>query len=144
MAMHSFQTRPGSGAATARDSAVAGSAEAEIASEWVTVQASKVRLVAGWRGTEVIAGVELQLGDGWKTYWRSPGDAGGVPPFFDWSGSENVKDTAVLYPAPETAEPTRRGTAWLQGRSRISGPRRPRRSIAPGNASSENGIRHLP
>ena len=68
-------------------SAVAGSAEAEIASEWVTVQASKVRLVAGWRGTEVIAGVELQLGDGWKTYWRSPGDAGGVPPFFDWSGS---------------------------------------------------------
>ena len=82
-------------------SAVAGSAEAEIASEWVTVQASKVRLVAGWRGTEVIAGVELQLGDGWKTYWRSPGDAGGVPPFFDWSGSENVKDTAVLYPAPK-------------------------------------------
>ena len=48
-------------------SAVAGLAEAEIASDWVTVQASKVRLVAGWRGTEVIAGVELQLGDGLKT-----------------------------------------------------------------------------
>lgn len=71
------------------------------ASPWVTVQASKVRLVAGGHGADVIAGVEIALGDGWKTYWRSPGDAGGVPPFFDWTGSENVKDTKVLFPAPK-------------------------------------------
>ena len=36
---------------------------------------------------------------GWKTYWRYPGDSG-VPPHFDFSGSENLKDVKVLYPAP--------------------------------------------
>ena len=33
------------------------------------------------------------------TYWRNPGEAG-VPPVFDFSGSENVKATAVGMPAP--------------------------------------------
>ena len=46
-----------------------------------------------------LAGVEIALGDGWKTYWRMPGDAG-VPPNFDWSGSSNVASLSVLYPAP--------------------------------------------
>ena len=36
---------------------------------------------------------------GWKTYWRYPGDSG-VPPHFDFSGSENLKTATVLYPAP--------------------------------------------
>jgi DsbC/DsbD-like thiol-disulfide interchange protein len=38
--------------------------------------------------------------EGWKTYWRNPGDAGGVPPSFDWSKSENLASAQVLYPAP--------------------------------------------
>src|SRR5262249_19964452 len=46
-----------------------------------------------------LAGVEIALDDGWKTYWRMPGDAG-VPPNFDWSGSSNVARVTVLYPAP--------------------------------------------
>ena len=37
---------------------------------------------------------------GWKTYWRYPGDSG-VPPRFDFSGSENLKDAKVLCPAPQ-------------------------------------------
>ena len=36
---------------------------------------------------------------GWKTYWRYPGDSG-VPPRFDFSGSENLAAAKVLYPAP--------------------------------------------
>jgi DsbC/DsbD-like thiol-disulfide interchange protein len=47
-----------------------------------------------------MAAVELQLAPGWKTYWRSPGDAG-IPPTFDWSGSTNVKSVRVHWPAPE-------------------------------------------
>ncbi|MEZ5841194.1 MAG: protein-disulfide reductase DsbD family protein [Hyphomicrobiales bacterium] len=47
-----------------------------------------------------LAGVELQLAAGWKTYWRQPGDAG-VPPHFDFSGSENLAEAEVLYPAPK-------------------------------------------
>jgi len=47
-----------------------------------------------------MAAVELQLAPGWKTYWRSPGDAG-IPPSFDWSGSTNVKSIRLHWPAPE-------------------------------------------
>ena len=46
------------------------------------------------------AGVELKLQSGWKTYWRYPGDSG-VPPIFDFGGSENIKSVTVLWPAPE-------------------------------------------
>jgi DsbC/DsbD-like thiol-disulfide interchange protein len=60
---------------------------------------SRVRLVAGASGAGYVAGVELALAAGWKTYWRMPGDAG-VPPVFDWSGSSNVATIEVLFPAP--------------------------------------------
>ncbi len=46
-----------------------------------------------------LAGVQIRLDPGWHTYWRSPGDSG-VPPQFDWSGSKNLKQAQVLYPAP--------------------------------------------
>jgi DsbC/DsbD-like thiol-disulfide interchange protein len=47
-----------------------------------------------------MAGIELALADGWKTYWRMPGDSGGVPPHFDWQASQNLKSATVLFPAP--------------------------------------------
>lgn len=50
-----------------------------------------------------MAAVELELAPGWKTYWRSPGDAG-IPPTFDWSGSENVKSVRIHWPAPRVFE----------------------------------------
>ena len=50
-----------------------------------------------------MAAVELELAPGWTTYWRSPGDAG-IPPTFDWSGSENVKSVRLHWPAPEVFE----------------------------------------
>jgi DsbC/DsbD-like thiol-disulfide interchange protein len=58
-------------------------------------------LLPGWQtesGTRM-AGLELSLAPGWKTYWRSPGDAG-IPPSFDWSGSQNVKSVRIQWPAP--------------------------------------------
>lgn len=63
-------------------------------------QRYSARLVGGeteqgiWR-----AGVDIALDDGWKTYWRVPGDAG-VAPQFDWSRSRNVKSLTMLWPAP--------------------------------------------
>ncbi len=50
-----------------------------------------------------LAGLKLRIEDGWKTYWRAPGDAG-VPPRFDWSRSENLAAVEVLWPAPEMFE----------------------------------------
>lgn len=46
-----------------------------------------------------LAAVVVRLQPGWKTYWRMPGD-GGVPPRFDFSGSENLEAVHVLWPAP--------------------------------------------
>jgi DsbC/DsbD-like thiol-disulfide interchange protein len=46
-----------------------------------------------------MAALDLTLAPGWKTYWRSPGDAG-IPPSFDWSGSENVTAVRIHWPAP--------------------------------------------
>ena len=74
-----------------------------IASPWTSVHTTRVRLVAGASAAKsaksYVAGIEIVLSEGWKTYWRNPGDAG-VPPVFDWSGSSNVASMQVLYPAP--------------------------------------------
>jgi DsbC/DsbD-like thiol-disulfide interchange protein len=50
-----------------------------------------------------MAGLRLTLADGWKTYWRSPGEAG-VPPVFDWSGSRNLREAEILWPRPHLFE----------------------------------------
>jgi cytochrome c biogenesis DsbD-like protein len=46
------------------------------------------------------AALRLILADGWKTYWRSPGDAG-IPPKFNWGGSGNVEEITVSWPTPK-------------------------------------------
>lgn len=79
---------------------------AAVESPWASGHNSRARLVAGTVQTAgnpaaVFAGVEIQMPPGWKTYWRQPGDGGGVPPTFDWSGSENLGRATVLYPAPQ-------------------------------------------
>jgi DsbC/DsbD-like thiol-disulfide interchange protein len=58
-------------------------------------------LLPGWQTANGshMAAVELTLAPGWKTYWRSPGDAG-IPPSFDWSGSKNVAAVHIHWPAP--------------------------------------------
>ena len=80
----------------------AGSASAnELASGWSEgKRGNKARLVAGSVSGKPMAAVEIVLGEGWKTYWRIPGDAGGVPPVFDWSKSQNLESAKVLYPVP--------------------------------------------
>ena len=79
-------------------------AGAEPASPWVKGFHTETRLVAGKldlgaEKSRTVAGVHILLDKGWKTYWRSPGDAG-IPPNFDWSGSKNVERAEVLWPAP--------------------------------------------
>jgi DsbC/DsbD-like thiol-disulfide interchange protein len=71
--------------------------------EWSIHDTLRARLVSpvdavGDRET-IPAGLHLMLADGWKTYWRSPGDAG-APPRVDWSASENVAGVEWHWPAP--------------------------------------------
>ncbi len=41
----------------------------------------------------------IQLKEGWKTYWRSPG-GNGIPPTFNWAGSSNVGAVSFHWPEP--------------------------------------------
>lgn len=76
----------------------------ELASPWTESYNSKSRLLAGRVEVKgqptLVAGIELSIAKGWKTYWRTPGDSGGVPPNVDLAQSENVASFVVLYPAP--------------------------------------------
>ncbi len=62
----------------------------------------EVRLLPGWRmadGTHMAA-LEITLDPGWKTYWRAPGDLG-IPPQFDWRGSDNLAGVEIVWPTPK-------------------------------------------
>lgn len=84
--------------------ASAAPAAAQDASAWQADEHAATRLIAGTvvktsEASYLRAGIEIRLDPGWKTYWRYPGDTG-IPPTFDFSGSQNVKSAAVEWPAP--------------------------------------------
>lgn len=61
-----------------------------------------VKLLKGWQaedGSYQVA-LEFTLNDGWKTYWRTPGPAG-LPPIFNWDGSDNVGEVRFDWPTPD-------------------------------------------
>jgi DsbC/DsbD-like thiol-disulfide interchange protein len=65
---------------------------------------SRVSLLSGGpMGESWLAGIEIVLDSGFKTYWRNPGDSG-LPPRFDWGGSKNVAGVDVRWPAPSRHE----------------------------------------
>ncbi len=72
-------------------------------SPWSEATGAKLRLIApggppAADGT-LSMGIEIVLEDGWKTYWRHPGDAG-LPPEIDLSGSSNLAGATIDFPAP--------------------------------------------
>ncbi|HYG85509.1 MAG TPA: protein-disulfide reductase DsbD domain-containing protein [Azospirillum sp.] len=73
------------------------------AGSWSKGGPVEARLVSAVEGTgergSVPLALEVRLERGWKTYWRSPGDAG-LPPQIDWTGSANLKEASFGYPAP--------------------------------------------
>ncbi|MDX2258427.1 MAG: protein-disulfide reductase DsbD family protein [Hyphomicrobiaceae bacterium] len=82
-------------------SALPALAAEALHSQWFEAKGGKVRMIAGrGEGGTVLAGLEVVLEPGWKTYWRSPGDSG-VPPEIGWGGSGNVSAASVLFPAPQ-------------------------------------------
>ncbi len=76
--------------------AVAAPVAAQTQDELLTAQ-----LRPGWQmqSGRYMAALDLTLTEGWKTYWRAPGDAG-IPPVFDWAGSSNVASVRVHWPSP--------------------------------------------
>jgi suppressor for copper-sensitivity B len=82
---------------------------ADAASAWYTTDQGRVRLIAATPdpgkadpgGADTVTlGLQFELASHWKIYWRSPGDAG-YPPALDWTGSQNLRDANIAWPAPE-------------------------------------------
>lgn len=71
---------------------------------------AKITILPGWRQADGshMAALRVELADGWKTYWRAPGE-GGIAPTFDWAGSRNMQSVAFHWPVPQVFD-----TAGLQ------------------------------
>ena len=80
-------------------------AAAPYATDWIDGHNSRTRLIVGGRPAddgkvERFVALEIALAPGWKTYWRQPGSAGGIPPHVTWQKSTNLKKVEVEFPAP--------------------------------------------
>ncbi|HEX7775448.1 MAG TPA: protein-disulfide reductase DsbD domain-containing protein [Parvibaculum sp.] len=76
---------------------------ANVGAAPVSVSGEQVTLIAAENAPGAktfLAGLRMEMKDGWHTYWRMPGDSG-IAPSFDWSGSENVAAVELLWPAPQ-------------------------------------------
>lgn len=60
-----------------------------------------VDIIRGWRQSDDIhiAAININLEDGWKTYWRVPG-IGGIAPILNWEKSKNIKNISQIWPTP--------------------------------------------
>lgn len=74
------------------------------ATDWANQEFARARLVSAVAAVgdlaEIRLGLQIKLSPHWKTYWRSPGDAG-LPAKIDWAGSENLAEAKVLWPTPQ-------------------------------------------
>lgn len=71
---------------------------------WLDVApGAKIRLLTADHADpqgKMLAGLEFQLRDGMKTYWRIPGESG-IPLTADWSNSRNIDQVNFLWPMPK-------------------------------------------
>lgn len=91
-------------------------------SEWTKTPGGSVRLVIDNplpQAKEVRGVVQINLDPGWKTYWREPGDAG-VPPELSTSGSTNIQNATLAFPAPHRFDDS--GTHWAGYKKPVSLP----------------------
>ena len=74
----------------------------ETATAWDSTDVSDIRLISAQDAVGdgmVSLGLQIRLAPTWKTYWRSPGEAG-FPPRIDWTGSTNLASVDIAWPAP--------------------------------------------
>lgn len=64
-----------------------------------------VEFLNGWQLPDgsYQSAIAFNLNDGWKTYWRVPGPAG-LMTTLNWTGSSNIADIQIDWPAPQVFE----------------------------------------
>ena len=90
-------------------------------------------ILQGWNLADGrrVAALQLTLAPGWKTYWRSPGDAG-IPPEFDWTMARNLSDVSITWPTPKVYDLNGLRSIGYKGRVVIPllvTPKRPGRAV---------------
>lgn len=84
-----------------------------LASPWLDFREARIRLLIDTEAPEgqLAAALDIALAEGFKTYWRNAGDSG-VPPMFDFSGSQAIAGLSVAFPFPERFDDGAGGKAW--------------------------------
>src|SRR5271166_4005677 len=98
----------GIGLAAALGLALPALAADAFSTDWAPGAKHEARLIAA--GGD-LAGFEIRLKPGAITYWRDPGDSG-LPPTFDFAGSDNVEAAEPLFPAPKRIKEADGGQAF--------------------------------
>lgn len=52
------------------------------------------------KDTQYYLGIKINLYDGWKTYWKNPGDSG-LPLSIEWEKKSDLEKTEILFPFPQ-------------------------------------------
>ncbi|MBL93787.1 MAG: Thiol:disulfide interchange protein DsbD [Alphaproteobacteria bacterium MarineAlpha3_Bin5] len=71
-------------------------------SQWIKTEKGAVRILVSEEPINknlFLMGLHFKMLEGWKIYWRSPGDAG-YPPSVDWSSSINAQPGPFKWPIP--------------------------------------------
>ena len=93
--------------------AVFGSLSANYAanaaeSSWIKTDFAKIRLISAsetkGQSNSLTAALDIWLEEGWKTYWRTPGDAGLAPQIFINQPSTLGLTASLSYPVPKRFE----------------------------------------
>lgn len=81
-------------------------------SPWSSADQVRARLLADDKG---MGALEIDIAEGWHSYWRSPGDAG-LAPTFDWNASTNLESIDLSWPYPKRFESMGLVTFGYEGR----------------------------
>ena len=78
-----------------------------LQSNWNDGLEAKVQIISPYTHNNndslIYLGLRYKFQEGWKTFWRSPGETG-FPQELDWSKSKNVSDVEILWPVPSEFE----------------------------------------
>ena len=82
-------------------------------SDWLQTDFAKIRLISasetkGFTGS-LDAGLEIQMQEGWKIYWRSPGEAGLPPQLFVNQARSPASFASLSFPLPKRFQHTQIG-----------------------------------